>query len=74
MLHEAHTTGLLLRSPNKHSSIHSAPDYNMLSYREILVRVSCDFIEDTVTKRILLHVGRVARMHDERLLNVFVRR
>lgn len=68
-LRQAHR-GQLLRCLNAYTSTRSAPDYHMLSYQEVLRRASCECIEVTVMKRILLFAGRVARMDEERLPNI----
>ncbi|CAM9436546.1 unnamed protein product, partial [Sphacelaria rigidula] len=66
-LREAHR-GFRLRCFSKHTSSRSAPDYHMLPYHEVLETTTA-----TVMKRTLLHVGRVARQHDEPLPNIVMR-
>ena len=71
-LREVHR-GLLLRCLNAYTLTRAAPDYNMLSFFEVLLRTDCECIEATVIKRIFHYAGRVARMHDDRLPNIVMR-
>ncbi|CAM9502396.1 unnamed protein product [Sphacelaria rigidula] len=69
-LREAHR-GFLSRCLIKHTYLsRRAPDYHMLPHHEVLQRASCECLEATVIKRILLHAGRVVRMHDEHVPNI----
>ena len=71
-LREAHR-GMLLRCLIAYTSTRAAPDYQMLSYLEVLLRIDCECIEATVMTRILHYADRVARMHDDRLPNIVMR-
>ena len=51
----------------------TSSDFHQISYREALVKTGCESIEATVKKRTLLYAGRVARMSDDRLPNIFMR-
>ena len=47
--------GFLPRCINKNTSTRQAPGYHMLPCREVLQQTSCENIEATVMKRVLLY-------------------
>lgn len=71
-LRDAHR-GFRLSCLIKHTSSRSANDYNLLPYHEVFQRTRHKCMEATVTRRTLLHVGRVVRMHDKCLPNIVMR-